>query len=123
MLSRIRPEMGASGRTSAKGHEDPFLPRWLNVRCVIRHGTFARMRRNGRDAPVADPSGRANSAIEFDPKQPSRAAVSGALADWLDERLGSPIYASLIVGVVIHVVAAPDLARSEVAAPIMRDDA
>jgi hypothetical protein len=28
-----------------------------------------------------------------------------------------------VVGVVIHVVAAPDLARSAVAAPVMRDDA
>jgi len=26
---------------SQEGHEDPFPPRWLNVRCVIRHGTFA----------------------------------------------------------------------------------
>jgi hypothetical protein len=36
------------------GHEDPFPPRWLNVRCVIRHGTFAETNGNGRDAPEAD---------------------------------------------------------------------
>jgi hypothetical protein len=35
------------------GHEDPFPPRWLNVRCVIRHGTFAETNGNGRDAPIA----------------------------------------------------------------------
>jgi hypothetical protein len=35
------------------GHEDPFPPRWLNVRCVIRHGTFAETNGNGRDAPKA----------------------------------------------------------------------
>jgi hypothetical protein len=34
------------------GHEDPFPPRWLNVRCVIRHGTFAETNGNGRDAPI-----------------------------------------------------------------------
>jgi hypothetical protein len=34
------------------GHEDPFPPRWLNVRCVIRHGTFAETNGNGRDAPL-----------------------------------------------------------------------
>jgi hypothetical protein len=36
-----------------KGHEDPFPPLWLNVRCVIRHGTFAETNGNGRDAPIA----------------------------------------------------------------------
>jgi hypothetical protein len=35
------------------GHEDPFPPCWLNVRCVIRHGTFAETNGNGRDAPEA----------------------------------------------------------------------
>src|ERR1700738_519044 len=34
------------------GHEDPCPPRWLNVRCVIRHGTFAETNGNGRDAPL-----------------------------------------------------------------------
>ena len=38
---------------AALGHEDPFPPRWLNVRCVIRHGTFAETNGNGRDAPFA----------------------------------------------------------------------
>ena len=33
---------GASAIAMAvEGYEDPFPPRWLNVRCVIRHGTFA----------------------------------------------------------------------------------
>ena len=35
-----------------KGHEDPFPSLWLNVRCVIRHGTFAETNGNGRDAPI-----------------------------------------------------------------------
>jgi hypothetical protein len=39
--------------TAAEGHEDPFPPLWLNVRCVIRHGTFAETNGNGRDAPIA----------------------------------------------------------------------
>src|ERR1700730_11531929 len=37
--------------TAVLGHGDPFPPRWLNVRCVIRHGTFAETNGNGRDAP------------------------------------------------------------------------
>src|SRR5258707_7900059 len=37
---------------AASGHEDPFPPLWLNVRCVIRHGTFAETNGNGRDAPI-----------------------------------------------------------------------
>jgi hypothetical protein len=41
-------------RGSGVGHEDPFPPLWLNVRCVIRHGTFAETNGNGRDAPLAD---------------------------------------------------------------------
>jgi len=39
---------------TAAGHEDPFPPRWLNVRCVIRHGTFVETNGNGRDAPEPD---------------------------------------------------------------------
>ena len=39
--------------TAVLGHGDPFPPRWLNVRCVIRHGTFAETNGNGRDAPRA----------------------------------------------------------------------
>jgi hypothetical protein len=47
---------GASAIAMAvEGHEDPFPPRWLNVRCVIRHGTFAET--NGNGARCAD-SGR-----------------------------------------------------------------
>ena len=34
------------------GHEEQFPPRWLNVRSVIRHGTFAETNGNGRDAPI-----------------------------------------------------------------------
>jgi hypothetical protein len=49
---------GASAIAMAvEGHEDPFPPRWLNVRCVIRHGTFAETNGNGRDAPEADRGG------------------------------------------------------------------
>jgi len=40
---------------SAVGHEDPFPPLWLDVRCVIRHGTFAETNGNGRHAPIAVP--------------------------------------------------------------------
>jgi len=39
---------------AASGHEDPFPPLWLNVRCVIRHGTFAETNGNGRDAFAVD---------------------------------------------------------------------
>ena len=43
----------SSTAMTAMGHEDPFPPLWLNVRCVIRHGTFAETNGNGRDAPKA----------------------------------------------------------------------
>jgi hypothetical protein len=36
---------------SGLGHEERFPPLWLNVRCVIRQGTFAGTNGNARDAP------------------------------------------------------------------------
>ncbi len=54
-------------RMSQKGHEDPFPPLWLNVRCVIRHGTFAETNGNGRDAPEAVIGGSEYRPSLFDP--------------------------------------------------------
>jgi hypothetical protein len=39
-------------RTTGKGHEEQLPPLWLNVRCVIRQGTFAGTFGNARDAPI-----------------------------------------------------------------------
>ena len=36
------------------GHEERLPPLWLNVRCLIRQGTFAGTNGNARDAPKAD---------------------------------------------------------------------
>jgi len=37
----MAPANSDAGQCRKRGHEDPFPPLWLNVRCVIRHGTFA----------------------------------------------------------------------------------
>jgi len=44
-------------RMTAVGHEERFPPTKLSAGCGFRKETLAGMRRNGRDAPVADPGG------------------------------------------------------------------
>jgi hypothetical protein len=62
------------------GHEDPFPPRWLNVRCVIRHGTFAET--NGQWARCAD------SSHSLDLRPPLAVGGQHQPADRLDSSSG-----------------------------------
>ena|SRR5438128_6821173 len=68
------------------GHEDPFPPRWLNVRCVIRHGTFAETNGNGRDAPI--PVVRRDPKRKFD-LTPLAAKTGHLPAASLDQLVGA----------------------------------
>jgi hypothetical protein len=71
---------GASAIAMAvEGHEDPFPPRWLNVRCVIRHGTFAETNGNGRDAPEAAICARRNELAWSTQSWPSSSGARGAI--------------------------------------------
>ena len=48
------------------GHQERLPPLWLNVRCVIRQGTFAGTNGNARDAPIA----AVRPATRLDPGEP-----------------------------------------------------
>jgi hypothetical protein len=57
--------------TAAKGHEERFPPRRLRVGCAFRKETIARMRRNGRDAPIPATHGTVTELGGSTPNRPT----------------------------------------------------